>query len=128
MTRKPLVFDVPWSALCSDNRKYVARYILSKQYRQAKAEVQAAAMRAADKARWKLYDDSLSLVVVVREPNRRRRDFNYQKALMDAITESGVVWQDDSQVRQMLWTFTGVDKLNPGATITITPYYTPSPP
>lgn len=114
-----LVFDLPWSALCSDNRKYVTGYILSQQYRTAKAAVRDAALAAAKAQQWAMTDAPVRLDVELREPDRRRRDLNFQKNLMDAITESCAVWQDDSQVRQMCWTFAGRDKERAGATVTI---------
>lgn len=120
MGNPSLAFDLPWSALCSDNRKYVTGYILSKQYREAKAAVRDAAIVASKAQRWAMTDVAVRLDVEVREPDKRRRDLNFQKALMDAITESGTVWHDDSQVRQMCWTFAGRDKARAGATVTIT--------
>ena len=115
-----LAFDIPWSALCSDNRKYVSGgFVLSKEYRTAKETLAQRAWMAAKQARWMRVDGPVLLMVAVTEPDHRRRDFNWAKQIMDALTASDAVWWDDSQVRQMFWYFAGVDKHAPGATITI---------
>jgi Holliday junction resolvase RusA-like endonuclease len=49
----------------------------------------------------------------------RRRDLNWSKQVKDAINGSDAVWWDDSQVRQEFWYMAGVDKENPGATVTV---------
>ena len=114
-----LTFDVPWAALCSDNRKFVSGYILSKEYRQSKALIGELSLSAAKRLDWTLADVDLGLYVRIREPDRRRRDFNWSKNLKDGITQGGGVWKDDSQVREERWTFDAPDKQNAGATITI---------
>lgn len=114
-----LTFDVPWAALCSDNRKFVSGYILSKEYRQSKALIGELSLSAAKKLDWALADVDLGLYVRIREPDRRRRDFNWSKNLKDGITQGGGVWKDDSQVREERWTFDAPDKANAGATIHI---------
>ena len=114
-----LTFDVPWAALCSDNRKFVSGYILSKEYRQSKALIGELSLAAAKMLGWPLADVDLGLYVRVREPDRRRRDFNWSKNLKDGITQGGGVWEDDSQVREERWKFDAPDKANAGATITI---------
>ena len=114
-----LTFSVPWAALCSDNRKFVSGYILSKEYRQSKLLIGELSLAAAKMFGWALADVDLGLYVLVREPDRRRRDFNWSKNLKDGITQGGGVWQDDSQVREERWKFDPPDKQNAGATITI---------
>lgn len=115
-----LTFQVPWEALCSDNRKYVAGYVLSPAYRASKTLIGALAMQAARKAKWKRQEGMLRLEVVVREPDRRKRDLNWSKNLKDGITESGAIWWDDSQVRDERWRFSlPPDKATAGATITV---------
>lgn len=117
-----LTFSVPWEALVSDNRKYVTGYILSPQYRKAKQLIGQLAVIAAKQQRWLRQEGRIRLEVVVREPDRRRRDLNYQKAFKDGITDSEAVWWDDSQVRQELWLFDDAaprDKTKAGATVTI---------
>jgi Holliday junction resolvase RusA-like endonuclease len=116
-----LSFDVGWDGLCSDNDKYVSHsgYILTPKYRGAKTRLANAAWVAAKQAKWERATGPVLLMVAVREPDRRRRDFNWAKQVMDAVTSSEAVWWDDSQVRQMFWHFAGVDKENPGATITV---------
>ena len=114
-----LTFDVPWAALCSDNRKFVSGYILSKEYRQSKLLIGELSLSAAKRLDWPLAVVDLGLYVRIREPDRRRRDFNWSKNLKDGITQGGGVWKDDSQVREERWTFDAPDKQNAGATIHI---------
>lgn len=116
-----LVFTLPWHALCSDNRKYVKGYILSQQYREAKDAANNAAWVAAKRAKWQRQEGPVGLHVAVREPDARRRDLNWSKALKDAVTASEVVWWDDCQVRWELWYFEPMSKASPGATVTIYP-------
>ena len=116
-----LTFRVPFTALCSDNRKYLGggTFVLSPEYRAAKGAMNEAAWVAAKRARWQMPTGPVLLMVAVTEPDHRKRDFNWTKQVMDGITASGAVWHDDSQVRQMFWYFVGVDKANAGAEITI---------
>jgi Holliday junction resolvase RusA-like endonuclease len=115
-----LTFTVPWAALCSDNRKFKYRYVLSPQYRAAKLLVGTLAKEAAKKAGWPLAVLDLGLYVLVREPDRRRRDLNFSKNLKDGITDVGGVWVDDRQVRDERWVFQPAEKgKTAGATITI---------
>lgn len=114
-----LTFDVPWAALCSDNRKFVSGYILSKEYRQSKLLIGELSLAAAKMLGWPLAVVDLGLYVRIREPDRRRRDFNWSKNLKDGITQGGGVWEDDSQVREERWKFDAPDKQNAGATIHI---------
>ena len=121
MTPPTLTFDVPWDALCSDNDKYVSHsgYILTPKYRGAKTRLANHAWVAAKQAKWARVTGPVLLMVAVREPDRRRRDLNWSKQVKDAINGSDAVWWDDSQVRQEFWYMAGVDKENPGATITV---------
>lgn len=118
-----LTFSVPWAALISDNRKYVTGYILSKEYREAKQLIGQLALAAARKAQWERQEGRLMIDVIVREPDRRRRDLNYQKAFLDGITDSDAIWRDDSQIRKAVWAFDDGherDKTKAGAVVTIT--------
>lgn len=119
-----LTFRVPWAALCSDNRKFISgQFILSKEYRESKQVIGQLALAAAKKAKWTRAEGPLMLEVVVREPDRRRRDLNWSKNCKDGITAGEGVWWDDSQVRWELWRFDETDtpdKGSAGATITIT--------
>jgi Holliday junction resolvase RusA-like endonuclease len=121
---KTLTFSVPWAALCSDNRKFISgQFILSKEYRESKHVIGQLALAAAKKAKWTRAEGPLALEVVVREPDRRRRDLNWSKNCKDGITAGEGVWWDDSQVRWELWRFDETDspdKASAGATITIT--------
>ena len=123
-----MTFSVPWAALISDNRKYVTGYILSKEYREAKTLIGQLAMAAAKKAGWTRQEGRLLIDVVVREPDRRRRDLNYQKAFLDGITDSEAIWHDDSQIRRAVWEFDDLnerDKTKAGAVVTIAVLDTP---
>ena len=116
-----LTFDVPWSGLCSDNRKFVSgQFILTKEYRESKALIGALSLAAARKQKWSRQEGPLALEVVVREPDRRRRDLNWSKNCKDGITAGEGVWWDDSQVRWELWRFVEpCDKATAGAVVTI---------
>ena len=115
-----LTFRVPWAALCSDNRKYVALGVLSPQYRASKDVIALLAKFAAKKQKWKEALGPLRMAVCITEPDHRKRDhLNFAKGMCDALTQGGV-WSDDSQVRDAHWYFSAdVDKTNAGATITI---------
>ena len=122
MSVASMSFDVPWDALVSDNRKYVTGYILSKEYRDAKALIAAFAIAAAKRAAWGRQEGRLGVEIVVRYPDRRRRDLNFQKAFLDGITASEAVWLDDSQIREIYWRFDdtiGPNKTNAGASVTV---------
>jgi len=114
-----LIFTVPWAALCSDNRKFIKNYILSGEYRDSKQLIGQLSLSAAKMSGWPIAAVDLGLYVLVREPDKRRRDFNWSKNLKDGITEGGGVWEDDSQVREERWKFAASDKQNAGATIHI---------
>ena len=118
-----LTFTVPWSALCSDNRKFISgQFILSKEYRESKQAIGLLSVAAARKAKWTRAEGPLALEVVVREPDRRRRDLNWSKNAKDGITAGEGVWWDDSQVRWELWRFSEdgpPDKALAGAVVTI---------
>ena len=123
MERTQLIFTIPWSALCSDNRKYVTGYVLSREYRESKAFIAALSVAAAKKQHWSRTLERVALAVSIREPDKRRRDINFSKNLKDGITMGEGVWRDDSQVREECWTM--LDHLprskdTAGATITIT--------
>jgi Holliday junction resolvase RusA-like endonuclease len=116
-----LSFWVPWSALCSDNRKFVSgQFILTKEYRESKALIGQLSLAAARKAKWVRAEGPLSLEVAVREPDRRRRDLNWSKNAKDGITAGEGVWWDDSQVRVECWRFVEpCDKAKAGAEVVI---------
>jgi Holliday junction resolvase RusA-like endonuclease len=116
-----LTFEVPWSGLCSDNRKFInGQFILTKEYRESKALIGALSLAAARKQKWARQEGPLALEVVVREPDRRRRDLNWSKNCKDGITAGEGVWWDDSQVRWELWRFVEpCDKSRAGAVVTV---------
>jgi len=118
-----LTFWIPWEAMCSDNRKFVSgSFILTKEYRASKELIGALSAAAARKQKWAKQEGPLAFQAVVREPDRRRRDLNFQKAALDGITHGETVWWDDSQVRWSLWYFDESEppsKATAGAQITI---------
>lgn len=115
-----LTIVLPWEALVSDNRRYVKGHILSKQYREARARAAAIAIETAAKAKWRRTVKPVRMDVAIIEPDRRRRDLNFSKALKDAISQAGTIWEDDAQVRAECWQFTGRDKDKAGAVVRIT--------
>lgn len=116
-----LKFNIPWDALCSDNRKYVKGHILSKQYRESKAYIGALSLKAAKRERWAMTTLPLGVQVTVYQPDYRRRDLNWSKNFKDGISQGGRVWHDDSQVRVEMWAFaTGhPDRAKAGADVLI---------
>lgn len=116
-----LSFAVPWDALCPDNRKFLSgKFILSAQYRNAKETITLLTTIAARKAKWKMPSGPMGLAVDIVEPDHRKRDIlNHSKVVCDAITASGTVWYDDSQIADARWRRMGTDKRNAGATIRI---------
>ena len=116
-----LVFFAPWEALCSDNRKYKFRFVLSDQYRESKFAIGDFATMAAMDAGWEQTTAMLGLSVVVTEPDRRIRDLNFSKGVKDGISSSGSIWADDSQVRVEHWAFAqgGPDVAWAGAWVTV---------
>lgn len=111
-----LTFWVPWALLCSDNRKYVKGYILSKQYRSAKEGLAAHSAECAAQVGWERTDAPVSISWKVVEPDKRRRDLSFSKQTKDAITLGQGIWDDDDQVREEIWRFATLpDKQMPGA-------------
>lgn len=114
-----LTIQVPWTALCSDNRKFLSgKFILSPEYREARELLAVHAKVAMKKQKWTAPQGKLKMTVVVVEPDHRKRDLNWSKATKDSLTHAGV-WIDDSQVRWELWHADTVDKEKAGATITV---------
>ena len=105
-----LQFTVPWSALCSDNRKFLSgKFILTSDYRNSKQALADFSAKAARKHKWKQATCALALRVTVCEPDRRKRDLNWSKNLKDGITLGEAVWWDDCQVRDEHWRFAHCD-------------------
>lgn len=114
-----LTIRLPWAALCSDNRKYVTGYVLSKEYRESKQLIAMLSLAAARKAQWVRAEGPVGMQCVVTEPDRRGRDLNWSKIVKDGITAGDGVWWDDVQVRDEHWTFGPRDKATAGVVITI---------
>lgn len=72
---------------------------------------------------WVCTDQPVQMEVWVWEPDHRRRDLNFSKALKDGISEGGAIWVDDRQVRYEAWYFveaTKRSKAHAGAWVVIT--------
>lgn len=73
-----------------------SRVVLSREARDYKADVRCLATDAGLCPT----ADQVSLSVIFHEPDRRRRDIdNLLKAVLDSLT--GILWDDDSQVRRI---------------------------
>lgn len=61
----------------------------------------------------------LKVKIVLNEKDRRKRDIdNYTKSIFDACTKNGV-WEDDSQVDELIIVRGVIDKENPRVTVNI---------
>ena len=114
------MITLPWSVLVPDNRKHAAvngRLILTKEYRSAQAGCSALVA-----AQWKeqVLTGPVRVVIVVYEPDRRRRDIaNFSKQLGDVMT--GLVYVDDSQIDDIRFVRGALDRKNPRAEIQVAP-------
>ena len=120
---KTLTINLPWTLLCSENRRYVSQFnkALSPEYRAAKYGAALVATAAAKKAKWVVPTGPLRMDVTFTEPDHRKRDYkNFSKALCDSLTASGHVWIDDSQIRCGYEESVKVSKDHAGAVIVIT--------
>ena len=120
-----LTFEVPWSALCSKNAKWIGRYskVLSPKYRDAMTSCGALAVKAAIKQRWKQTPLRCRVVVEITEPDHLVRDaYNFGECLLDALTKCTAerIWNDDCQARDVRFFFREKpDKQTAGAIITV---------
>lgn len=71
-------------------------------YRAGCAESLLEQVGGSDRDSTGVYDGRLHVEVVLAPPDKRKRDLdNYMKALLDAISITGLVWEDDSQIDQL---------------------------
>ena len=116
----PLV--LPWSALCSDNERYMIVYgqeRLSTKYRGALKSI-------AEHSRiwWRGAPTIQPVFLWARFwfPDLRKRDAgNYRKALTDAL--SGIVYDDDRRVSDERYTKVGIDRDRPRCEVTLSWYH-----
>lgn len=80
-------------------RSVNGRTIMSKRGREYRKEARAAIANQLGNTGVVTTGDRLSVEVLLYPPDKRKRDIdNYNKALLDAITHTGRIWQDDSQI------------------------------
>lgn len=131
----PIRFVLPWSALASDNDKYVAQIrrkdggvpfpfiTLTEKYRAAKnsAKARAAEAMTVEGQRFPALASPLSLVARVWVPdNRPGHDVaNFAKCAHDAL--EGVVYAKDEWLHDVRWIRAGVDVDRPRAELEIAP-------
>ncbi len=122
----PIRIVVPWSALCSDNQKYVPAHtkgghqklILTDAYREAKRKIRELAQQA-------MHGNvpcrmPLKLLAEVWVPDNRPHDIaNFCKNAHDAM--EGVVYANDAQLHDVHWINRGADVDQPRAIITLEP-------
>lgn len=119
---------VPFKHLVPDNAKHMAiamrtkggkvspRMVLTPRYRAAKEAIQAVARRAMQDTNLATEDVALHAKLYV--PDKRRRDAsNLCKICHDCLT--GIVLDDDSQIKVATWENAGLDRENPRAEITV---------
>ena len=99
-----LLLTVPPSL---NNRMFCAgrRMVLSKKYRQWKREAVVAIQDAFDlfDADYLPTDARYRVTIFFSFRDKKRRDIDgFAKPILDAITEAGVAWDDDSQVDQLV--------------------------
>lgn len=64
-------------------------------------------------------EGELSVSLQLVPPDRRKRDIdNYNKALLDALTHSGL-WSDDSQIKSLAIEMQAPNKHNPHAAVVV---------
>ncbi|MGJ8516624.1 RusA family crossover junction endodeoxyribonuclease [Carnimonas bestiolae] len=80
-------------------RSVNGRTIMSKRGREYRKETCAAIAHQLDNTGVVATGERLRMEVLLYPPDRRKRDIdNYNKALLDAITNTGRIWHDDSQI------------------------------
>lgn len=112
-----LTLVLPWAVLVSTNQRtnpagwgpMKGRQFLTQRYRQAKA---AAELLVAGQTRGhEVITGPVSVELDFYPPDRRRRDpDNLLKLIQDAM--SGLVYDDDHQIRSMRWELRAVDRDN----------------
>lgn len=123
-TRQPIRFPItlmlPWSALCSDNKKCHAhgdRHMLTPEYLQSRAAI-------IERTKFQLGDvepvtHPLALVARVCVPDNHVHDVpNFAKGVHDAL--QGIVYKSDAQLWDTRWIRAGVDVDRPRAELTFT--------
>lgn len=126
----PLRLTLPWTALCSDNRKYGAavvkngtthfpKLVMTPRYREAKAKARQLAAKAMGGVSPVEFPLMLTARVYVPD-NRQGHDVcNFAKCCLDAF--EGVIYKNDAQLHSVLWLRSGVDVDAPRAEIEVRP-------
>ncbi|MGJ8524122.1 Crossover junction endodeoxyribonuclease RusA [Carnimonas sp. R-84981] len=80
-------------------RNVNGRTLISKKGREYREGVTQSILEQLTNTGLKISDKRLSVEVLLYPPDKRKRDIdNYNKALLDAITHTGRIWHDDSQI------------------------------
>jgi Holliday junction resolvase RusA-like endonuclease len=123
--RFPLRFDLPWSALVSENRRFCARgnrIFMTEEYKRARAKTTSIVrgiLRGAEPL-----SIPLSLTALVHFPDNRIHDApNFAGATHNAL--KGIIYTDDRWLYRASWERDVVDVDSPRAEITIMPYVSP---
>lgn len=120
----PITLRIPWSALVSDNDKFVAGMKgpkpvirITKEYAEAKARI--ASLARDTMAGRPPIGQPVELTARVWFPGNRGNDVtNWCKLVHDALNE--IVYEDDKLIHDARWIKAGIDVDAPRAEITIT--------
>ncbi|HEX7048833.1 MAG TPA: RusA family crossover junction endodeoxyribonuclease [Longimicrobiales bacterium] len=117
----PIRVKLPWAVLASVNdrvNRVGDRLRLTTQYRQAKDT--ARALVATQTRDAPLLTGPVEVRLRFWTPDNRRRDpDNLLKMLHDAMT--GILYEDDVQIRRQVWEVAGVDRATPRVEIEVEP-------
>lgn len=109
---------LPWAVLVSDNQRHGlmhGRIILTSKYRTALA---AASLVARSQWRQPALAGRVALGITIYFPDKRRHDIgNHVKAIQDALSQ--VVYEDDSQIDELMVQRGVIDAANPRAEIEV---------
>lgn len=110
---------LPWAVVVPDNARtgvVDGRIILSRRYRDAKAQAHLIALLAAKRAGFPV--GAVRVVVNVHPPDRRRRDItNTLKLICDAL--SGAAYADDQQIAELTVHRRDVARANARVVVTV---------
>lgn len=120
---EPLTIAIPWAALASSNQRNKARggRAHSAAYKTSREAVRMVGMGQV-KDRPAFPGGALMVRFRFYPPDYRRRDVdNYCKGLADGL--NGVLWGDDSQLRDISILRCDVDEESPRCEVTVEPYW-----
>ncbi|HEY8378668.1 MAG TPA: RusA family crossover junction endodeoxyribonuclease [Nannocystis sp.] len=114
---------LPWAVLAQANHRLIPRstgrgLTLAREYRQAKEA--ARALVASQTRREPVLIGPVEVRLRFYLPDAKRRDpDNLLKLIHDAMT--GIVYDDDHQIRRQVWEVAGVDRTAPRVEIEVEP-------